>query len=60
MLARFGCFCCSESEGERDRLRFESASGMGQFSLLSFSDTDWVQGLGGRGGLGTDYGLTER
>lgn len=25
VLARFGCFCCSLSEGERDRLRFESA-----------------------------------
>jgi len=28
VLARLWCFCCSVSDGDRDRLRFASASGM--------------------------------
>ena len=35
VLARLWCFCCSESDGDRDRLRFEStASGMANSAIL--------------------------
>jgi hypothetical protein len=47
MLARFGFFCCSPSEGERDRLRLVStASGMASQKTVSFflcfrSERNW-------------------
>jgi hypothetical protein len=35
VLARLWCFCCSESDGDRDRLRFESTgSGMANSAIL--------------------------
>lgn len=36
VLALLCCFCGSESDGERDRLRFESASGMAN-SVFKYS-----------------------
>jgi len=42
VFARLWCFCCSLSEGERDLLRFESSSGIANFSLQKGSiETDW-------------------
>jgi hypothetical protein len=62
VLARLCCFCWSLSEGERDRLRFESASGMANvfslwlidfFSVSRSLDFSWK--LGWEGGYWEEF-----
>ena len=47
VLARLCCLGGSESEGERDRLRFESASGMAN-SMIFFKYYGSMNGWGSR------------
>lgn len=56
VLARLWFFCCSLSEGERDLLRVDSASGMFEFSprvlLLAFVFLNGLKWVWGAEGLG--------